>query len=219
LGEIRSGEDDLPEGFVGKLEGFLGHFDPGFLDEFDRLITGNEILVQRCVNVATVSGAEAMDMGLVGPNLRASGVDWDIRRGLPYSCYPDFEFGVPVGRGFRGRVGDSYDRFVVRVLEMRESARILRQALARIPEGEIQAKVPRKLKLPAGESYGVVESARGELGYYLVSDGGETPYRLKIRTGSFSSMWAIHQKSPGCMVADLVVLIASTDIVAPEIDR
>jgi len=210
---------DLPDGFIEKLEGFLDHFEPGFIDEFNRLITGNEILVKRCVNVATISADEAMDMGLVGPNLRASGVDWDLRRDMPYSCYPDFQFDVPVGRGFRGTVGDSYDRFVVRVLEMTQSARILRQAIERLPDGEIQAKVPRKIKLPVGESYGAVESSRGELGFYLVSDGGETPYRLKIRTGSFSSMWAIHQKSRGCFVADLVVLIASTDIVAPEIDR
>lgn len=210
---------DLPDGFIAQLEGFLDHFQPGFIDEFNRLITGNEILVKRCVNVATISADEAMDMGLVGPNLRASGVDWDLRRDMPYSCYPDFQFDVPVGRGFRGTVGDSYDRFVVRVLEMTQSARILRQAIERLPDGEFQAKVPRKIKLPAGESYGAVESSRGELGFYLISDGGETPLRLKIRTGSFSSMWAIHQKSHGCFVADLVVLIASTDIVAPEIDR
>jgi NADH-quinone oxidoreductase subunit D len=138
---------------------------------------------------------------------------------MPYSCYPDLEFDVPVGRGFRGSLGDSYDRFMVRILEMSQSARLLRQAIEKLPDGDIQAKAPRKIKPPAGESYGAVESARGELGFYLVSDGGETPLRLKIRTGSFSAMWAIHRKSAGCMLADLVVLLASADIVAPEIDR
>ncbi len=210
---------DIDDRIIKKINDFLDRFLPGFIDEFNRLITNNEILVKRCVNIATVSADEAINFGLVGPNLRASGVKWDLRKNMPYSVYPELKFEVPVGEGFRGEVGDSYDRFVVRVKEMEESARILKQAVSQLPEGEILAKVPKRIKPPKGEVYSAVESARGELGYYIISDGTENPYRVKIRTGSFSAMKAIHIKSQGCFIADLVVLIASMDIVAPEIDR
>ncbi|MGC8928230.1 MAG: NADH-quinone oxidoreductase subunit D [Myxococcota bacterium] len=211
--------NDIDDKIIRKINDFLNRFYPGFIEEFNRLITNNEILVKRCINIATISSEEAINFGLVGPNLRASGVKWDLRKNMPYSVYPEFKFDIPVGKGFRGELGDSYDRFVVRVMEMEESAKILRQAISALPEGEIMAKVPRRIKPPAGEVYSAVESARGELGYYIISDGTENPYRCKIRTGSFSAMKAIHIKSQGCFIADLVVLIASMDIVAPEIDR
>jgi NADH-quinone oxidoreductase subunit D len=209
---------DLPEGFAGRVLRWLDHFGP-MVDEFNRLISNNEIFVARLANVAPVAATDAISYGLVGPNLRASGVDWDLRRDLPYSVYPECRFAVPLGRGFRGTVGDCYDRFVVRVLEMQESAAILRQALERLPQGEIQAKVPRKLKLPAGDGYVRVEAPRGEMGFYLVSDGQESPYRLKVRTGSFTAMSIIEMLSRGLMIADLVALIGSFDVIAPEIDR
>ncbi len=209
---------DIPAGFDVKVRSFLDHFLP-FVDEFDRLITFNEIFVQRCVDVAIVSAEEAISYGLAGPNLRASGVDWDLRRDEPYSAYPEFRFAVPLGVGARGTLGDSYDRFLVRVQEMRESARIVRQALDGLPAGEIQAKVPKKIKPEPGSCYSAVESARGEMGFYAVSDGGPEPYRLKIRCGSFTAMTIIEPKSAGLMIADLVTLIASLDVVAPEIDR
>ena len=161
----------------------------------------------------------AMSFSLVGPNLRGSGVRWDLRRDEPYSVYPELEFDVPVGRGFRGTVGDAYDRFMVRMLEMRESARILRQAIARIPDGEFRAKVPRVLKPPAGEAYGRVEAPRGEAGFYVVSNGTERPERVRIRTGCFTAMPAIEYLSPGLMVADIIALIGSLDVIAPEVDR
>jgi NADH-quinone oxidoreductase subunit D len=211
--------NDINDKILKKISDFLDRFLPGFIEEFNRLITYNEILVKRCVNIGTISSEEAINFGLVGPNLRASGVKWDLRKNMPYSVYPEFKFEVPVGEGFRGSVGDSYDRFVVRVKEMEESAKIIRQAISSIPDGEIMAKVPKRIKPPAGEVYSAVESARGELGYHIISDGSENPYRCKIRTGSFSAMKAIHIKSQGCFIADLVVLIASMDIVAPEIDR
>ncbi|MGC9044413.1 MAG: NADH-quinone oxidoreductase subunit D, partial [Myxococcota bacterium] len=211
--------NDIDDKIIRKINDFLNRFYPGFIEEFNRLITNNEILVKRCINIATISSEEAINFGLVGPNLRASGVKWDLRKNMPYSVYPEFKFDIPVGKGFRGELGDSYDRFVVRVMEMEESAKILRQAISALPEGEIMAKVPRRIRPPAGEVYSAVESARGELGYYIISDGTENPYRCKIRTGSFSAMKAIHIKSQGCFIADLVVLIASMDIVAPEIDR
>jgi NADH-quinone oxidoreductase subunit D len=209
---------DLPEGFADRVLRWLDHFGP-MIDEFNRLISNNEIFVARLANVAPVSAADALSYGLVGPNLRASGVDWDLRRDLPYSVYPEFRFAVPLGQGVRGVVGDCYDRFVVRILEMRESCSILRQALERLPQGEIQAKVPRKLKLPAGEAYVRVEAPRGEMGFYLVSDGQESPYRLKVRTGSFTAMSIIEKLSHGLMIADLVALIGSFDVIAPEVDR
>ncbi|BDG07022.1 NADH-quinone oxidoreductase subunit D [Anaeromyxobacter paludicola] len=211
---------DLPAGWPAKVKVFLDHFDK-LLGEWDRLISFNEIYVKRLAGVAVITGEQARNYGLVGPNLRGSGVDWDCRRDAPYGAYPELQFEVPVGKGFRGTVGDAFDRYYVRVLEMRESARIVRQALAWLEqnEGEIMAKVPRKVKPEAGEVLSRVESARGEMGYYVVSDGTEKPWRVHVRTGSFLAMGIIEDLSPGLMVADLVALIASLDVVAPEIDR
>lgn len=211
--------NDINDVIIEKISSFLDRFYPGFIEEFNRLITNNEILVRRCAKIATISSDEAINLGLTGPNLRASGIKWDLRKNMPYSVYPELKFDIPIGLGFRGDIGDSYDRFVVRVKEMEESAKILRQAIKNLPEGEIMARLPKRIKPPPGEVYSAVESSRGELGYYIISDGSEYPYRCKIRTGSFSAMKAIHIKSEGCFIADLVVLIASMDIVAPEIDR
>jgi NADH-quinone oxidoreductase subunit D len=209
---------DLPDGMADKILRWMDHFEP-IIGEFDRLISNNEIFVQRLANVAAVSTEDAIDFGLVGPNLRASTVDWDLRRNMPYSAYADFQFDIPLGQGFRGTAGDCYDRFVVRVLEMRESCRIIRQALAKMPAGDIRTKVPKRLKVPPGETYTRVEAPRGEMGFYLISDGQETPYRLKVRTGSFTAMSIIEKLSHGVMIADLVAIIGSLDVVAPEVDR
>ncbi len=210
---------DLPAGWRDRTLKFLDHFDT-WIQEFDRLISFNEIYIKRLANVAVVSREKAIDYGLVGPNLRASGVDFDLRRDDGYGAYKDFQFAVPVGRGFRGTVGDCFDRYFVRVLEMAESAKIVRQALEKLPEGELCAKVPRKPKPEAGaEALARVESARGELAYYVVSDGTDKAYRVRARTGSFLAMGIFEEFSPGLMVADLVALISSLDIVAPEIDR
>jgi NADH-quinone oxidoreductase subunit D len=209
---------DLPEGWADRVLAFLDHFET-LLVEWDRLISNNHIYVKRLANVAVLPREMAVDYGLVGPNLRGSGMDWDLRRDVPYGAYADFKFAVPVGRGWKGTVGDAFDRYYVRVLEMAESAKIVRQALARIPEGEITAKVPRKIKPEAGEVLSRVESARGEMAYYVVSDGTEKPWRVRIRTGSYLAMGIIEEASRGLMVADLVALIASLDVVAPEIDR
>jgi NADH-quinone oxidoreductase subunit D len=209
---------DLPDGVADKILRWMDHFAP-ITDEFERLISNNEIFVQRLAGVAAISAEEAIDFGLVGPNLRASTVPWDLRRNMPYSAYADFQFDIPLGQGFRGTAGDCYDRFVVRVLEMRESCRIIRQALAAMPAGDIRAKLPRRLKVPPGETYARVEAPRGEMGFYLISDGQETPYRLKVRTGSFTAMSIIEKLSHGVMIADLVAIIGSLDVVAPEVDR
>jgi NADH-quinone oxidoreductase subunit D len=211
---------DLPEGWRDKVLAFLDRFDK-FLPEFDRLITFNEIYKKRLANVATITREQAISYGLVGPNLRGSGVDWDLRRDMPYGAYPSFQFEVPVGKGWAGAVGDCFDRYYVRCLEMKESSRIVRQALETIgqtPE-DIMAKVPRNVKPEAGEVLSRVESARGEMAYYVVSDGTNKAYRLRSRTGSFTAMSIIEDISGGLMVADLVALISSLDVVAPEIDR
>jgi NADH-quinone oxidoreductase subunit D len=210
---------DLPEGWKEKTLAFLDHFDR-FLVEFDRLISFNEIYIRRLANVAVISGKDAVSYGLSGPNLRGSGVDFDLRRDVPYGAYEDFEFEVPVGRGFQGTVGDCYDRYYCRCLEMGQSSRIVRQALLQLPEGEIMApKVPRNMKPEAGEALSRVESARGEMAFFVVSDGTNKAYRVRARCGSFTAMGIIEQASPGLMIADLVALIASLDVVAPEIDR
>ncbi len=209
---------DLPEGWKDRTLAFLDHFDK-FLVEFDRLISFNHLYQKRLGGIAVIPGPMAIDYGLSGPNLRGSGVDWDLRKSMPYGAYPNFEFEVPVGKGWAGAVGDSYDRYYVRCLEMAESSKIVRQALQTIPEGEIMAKVPRIMKPEAGEAVGRVESARGEIGYYVVSDGTAKAYRVRARTGSFTAMGIIEDISSGIMIADLVALIASLDVVAPEIDR
>jgi NADH-quinone oxidoreductase subunit D len=211
---------DMPKGWSDKVLKWLETFDPA-MEEFDRLITNNEIFVQRLANVAVISAEEAKDWGLVGPNLRASGVKWDLRRADDYSVYPELDFDIPIGTGAMGTVGDSWDRFWVRCQECRESSKILKHALEKIdehPEDNILGELPRKLK-PTGEAYARVESARGDMGCYVVGRGQQEPYRVRFRTGSFTAMGIIEDKSPGLFVADLVALIASLDLVAPEIDR
>lgn len=211
---------DMPKGWSDKVNAWLDHFEP-LIDEFDRLITLNDIYIKRLANVAVITAEEAVDWGLVGPNLRASGVPWDLRKADGYSVYPELEFNVSVGKGRFGTVGDCWDRFDVRVEECRESVKILRQALKNIeqhPEDDIVAKLPKKLR-PDCEAYARVESARGDMGCYVIGKGAEEPYRVRFRTGSFTAMGIVEAKSPGLFIADLVALIASFDVVAPEIDR
>jgi len=209
---------DLPPGFGDKLAHFLDRFEP-LIDEYDRLISYNKIYTERLAGVAVISPQDAIDYNLVGPNLRGSGIRYDVRRDDPYSVYPELDFEVPVGRGELGVLGDCFDRYIVRVREMRESCRILRQCLRQIPDGPVIAKVPRNFKPPAGDCYVRVESARGDMGWYVVSDGTAFPHRCKIRTGSFAAISMIPRLSRGLMLADLVAVIASLDLVAPEIDR
>ena len=209
---------DLPPGWREKALAYLDHLDP-ILEEYNALFSYNKICIQRLANVAPISAEEAINYNLVGPNLRACGVKWDVRKDMPYSAYADFEFDVPIGRGQWGTIGDSMDRYMMRIYEMKESAKILRQALTRMPEGSVLAKVVRNFRPPAGECQVRVESARGDQGWYVVSDGSGYPWRVHVRTGSFAAMGIIQKLSRGLMIADLVVLIASLDVIAPEIDR
>jgi len=209
---------DIPPGFDTRLLRWVKHFE-GMLDQFNELFTGNAIAVERLANLGVVPREMAIGWGLVGPNLRASGVDFDVRKNVPYSVYPEFDFEVPVGRGIRGQTGDCFDRLWVRLEEMRESCRILRQAIEGLPEGDYMAKVPRKIKPMTDEVYAAVEAARGELGYYVVSDGNESAYRIKIRAGSFTATQIMEAIGSGVLIADVIALFASFDVVAPELDR
>jgi NADH-quinone oxidoreductase subunit D len=207
---------DLPSGWTDRCHRFLDHFD-NVLPEFDRLITENEIFIDRCANICAITAEEAVAYGLVGPNLRASGVDFDVRRDIPYAIYPRMDFDVVVGSGAMGTVGDCWDRFWVRCEEMRQSARIVRQCLEQLPEGPVLNK-PKRVR-PTGEAWARVESARGDMFCYVVGNGTPKPERAHFRTGSYNAMQVVKPKSRGVMVADLVALIASLDVIAPEIDR
>jgi len=209
---------DLPPEYAQRALAFVDRFEP-LIDEYNALISYNKIYVERLAGVAVITAQEAIDYNLVGPNLRGSGVRFDVRKDLPYSIYPELEFDVPIGTGEKGTVGDCFDRYMVRINEMKESCRILRQCLEGVPEGSVLTKVPRKFKPPAGDAYVRVESARGDMGWYCVSDGTEYPYRVKIRTGSFTATSILDHVSKGLMIADLIAVVASFDLVAPEIDR
>ena len=209
---------DLPPGYPHKVLAFINRFQP-LVDEFDDLLSNNKIFIERLSGVAVVSPEMAIDYTLVGPNLRASGVAYDLRKDRPYSVYSDFDFNVPTGADSHGVAGDCYARYIVRLREMRESCNILRQALEGLPEGPVIAKVARNFKPAAGDTHIRVETARGDQSWYVASDGSEYPYRVHVRTGSFSAMSIIEELSKGLMIADLVAVIASFDIVAPEVDR
>jgi NADH-quinone oxidoreductase subunit D len=209
---------DLPPGFRKKVTTYLDHLEPT-IHEINDLLSYGKIYAERLGGVAVISPEKAIGYGLVGPNLRASGIKYDLRKDRPYSVYGDFDFDVPVGHGEMGAVGDCWDRYMMRIWEIFESAKILRQACEKLPDGPVIAKVPRNFKPPAGDVHVRVEAARGDMSWYCVSDGSEYPYRLHVRTGSFSAMSIIEELSEGLMIADLVALIATFDIVAPEVDR
>ena len=152
--------------------------------------------------------------GVTGPMLRAAGEKWDLRKAQPYSGYEKYDFEIPTGEH-----GDNFDRYMVRMEEMRQSVRIVRQAVAGLPEGPIMAKVPKVIKPPVGDVYVSIEAPKGELGYYLVSDGSTQPYRVRVRPPSFVNLQALTRMARGCLVADLVAIIGTTDIVLGEVDR
>lgn len=189
---------------------------PKFLDEFEDLILGNEIVMARTQNVGNLSAELAVSAGISGPMLRACGVNYDIRKVDAYGFYPRFKFRIPLGDH-----GDTYDRLMMRVLEMRESLEILKQAFAQIEPGPIiNPKVKlRAFKPPVGESYGRIEGPKGELGFYLISDGGASPYRYRVRPPSFINLTVLEDMCLGHTVADVMVILGSVDIVMGEVDR
>jgi len=204
---------DIPEEFLPALKRFVAEM-PGFIDEYDQLLAENEILLVRSKGVGILPKDLAINSAASGPVLRASGVKWDIRRADPYSIYDRFDFDIPVGRA-----GDCYDRYWVRVQEMRQSVRILEQAIPQLPEGEICAEVPRLLRPPVGEVYGHIEAPKGELGFYLVSDNSIAPYRFRIRPPALINLTALKDMVIGWKVADLIITFGSIDVCLGEIDR
>ena len=198
-----------------------------FVDEMDEkmktyhtLVGMNKIFRDRTANVGVMDSEEmAYQYGATGAVLRGSGVDWDLRKKRPYGIYEKFDFNVPVGKGEMGQVGDCWDRYHVRVQEITESIKIIRQALEGIEEGPVMGKVPKIIKVPEGEIYMRTECPRGELGYHLVSDGGKTPYRLKVKSSCFTHTSMLGELGQGQMIADFVATIGSIDIVLGEVDR
>lgn len=204
---------DIPDGFVEKTRAFCDLIG-GRIDEYEGLLSANRIWLSRTRGIGVITAGDAIAIGLSGPSLRGSGVKWDLRKAKPYEAYDRFEFDIPTGAR-----GDTYDRYLVRLEEMRQSRRIIRQALDGMPEGEFRAKVPRVLKPPAGEVYHSIEAPKGELGFYLVSDGSANPYRVRIKGPSFFNLQAMRQLCIGHFVADVVAIIGTLDIVLGEIDR
>ena len=229
---------DLPEGFEKTVSSFVNTF-PDRLAEYEDLLTSNPIWVQRTKGVGVLKPEEAVDLGLSGPNLRACGVPWDIRKSQPYSGYEQYAFEIS-----RGIHGDVYDRYLCRIFEMKQSVAIVRQALERLPEGPIAVADPKLtpppkpmvkksmealihhfllwsegFRAPAGEVYHSVESPRGEFGVYLVGDGSNKPYRVHFRAPSFVNLQSLPRMAEGRLVADVVAIIGSIDIVLGEVDR
>ncbi|MFQ5877341.1 MAG: NADH dehydrogenase (quinone) subunit D [Acidobacteriota bacterium] len=229
---------DLPEGWTEELRRFTGRF-PKALDEVEGLLTDNRIWLKRTQGIGVISGAEAVALSLTGPNLRGSGVAYDVRRAQPYLGYEEYDFEVPIGEH-----GDVYDRYLVRIEEMRQSTRILEQALKALPDGPVciddprivlpeKERVLRKMEeliqqfmlvtegfeAPPGEVYHAIEAPKGELGFYIKSEGDKSPYRLYIRSPSFISLQAIERMVVGGLISDLVAVIASLDPVMGEVDR
>ncbi|MFC1967045.1 NADH-quinone oxidoreductase subunit D [Chloroflexota bacterium] len=204
---------DFPDEFLPALAKFMKTM-PKYIKEFERLLKQNEILLARSKGVGIITGEMAVNYSMTGPVLRASGVKYDIRRADPYSIYDRFEFDIPTGQA-----GDCYDRYRVRVEEMRQCLRIIEQAMKDIPEGPVRADVPHLIRPPAGEAYGRLEAPKGELGFYLVSDNSIAPYRCHIRPPSLINLSALREMVRGWKVADLILIFGSIDICLGEVDR
>jgi len=201
------------DGFEQDVRAFCDMFLPK-VDEYEELLTSNRIWVGRLKGIGVLTADECKEYGVTGPVLRASGVKWDIRKAQPYSGYEKYEFEIPTGRN-----ADTYDRYLVRMEEMRQSVRIMRQAVDALPDGPIMGKVGRVIKPPVGEAYVSIEAPKGELGYYVVSDGATQPYRVRVRPPSFVNLQALDRMVAGGLVADVVAVIGTLDIVLGEVDR
>jgi NADH-quinone oxidoreductase subunit D len=212
---------DIPkDNWASDVLDFITMIEKKKLKDYNDLLSYNKIFIGRLANVAVIDEKTAFDFGCTGPVLRGSGVKFDCRKDDPYSLYHKFDFDIPVGMGEMGQVGDCWDRYIVRVREIEQSCRIIRQALESLPEGPYQAiELKKPVKAPAGAAYSRVESSKGELGHYIIADGGQTAFRNKVRSPSFCNLQVIEKVGVGQMVSDLVALIGSLDIVLGEIDR
>lgn len=204
---------DVPEEFLPALRKFMAQM-PRYIEEYEQLLAQNEILLARSKGVGILTKEMAINASASGPVLRASGVKWDIRKAEPYSIYDRFEFEVPTGTA-----GDCYDRYRIRVEEMRQSMRIIEQAMKQIPSGEVRTNVPRLIRPPAGEVYSRIEAPKGELAFYIVSDNSIAPYRYHIRGPSFVNLTALRDMIVGWKIADLIIIFGSIDICMGEVDR
>ena len=205
---------DIPVGWVDRCRAFVDMF-PEKVDEYEGLLTENRIWKKRTIGVGVISKEVAIDYGLTGPMLRGSGVDWDLRKAMPYEAYGDVEFDVPVEAA-----GDTYARYLVRMEEMRQANRIVVQCLDQLPEGSVMAKKPRVLKAPKGsETYYSIEGPKGEIGFYLVGNGTPNPHRCHVRAPSFINLQSLPVLTQNHLLADLVAIIGTTDIVLGEVDR
>lgn len=237
IGRIGGMERDFPEIAWKRIHDFINEF-PAMLTEFDKLVTRNRIFMDRTVNCGPISAERALEYGFTGPNLRAAGVDYDVRVMNPYSSYQDFDFKIPVGTQ-----GDTFDRYMVRMQEMWESLSIIKQAVAKMPKGEFHADVPEfylpdkqdvyskmealiyhfkivmgETEVPKGEVYHAVEGGNGELGYYLISDGGRTPFRLHFRRPCYIYYQAYSEMIEGGMLSDAILTMSSMNVIAGELD-
>lgn len=209
---------DIPHNFVDKTREFVKYFRPK-IKELNDLLSYNKIFIERTANVGIMPPEVAINYGASGPTLRGSGVDFDLRRDDSYSIYHKFEWNVIIGKGLMGTVGDCWDRYMVRVDEMEESLKIIEQAIEQIPEGDVKSKIPKSIRPVKSEIYCRTETPRGELGYYIISDGTTSPYRIKVRSPAFCNLSLVPHISRGYMVADLIAILGSVDIVLGEIDR
>jgi NADH-quinone oxidoreductase subunit D/NADH-quinone oxidoreductase subunit C/D len=205
---------DIHPNFVAKVKAYLSYFKPK-LEEYEELLSGNVIVQQRLRDVGILNKEMALSVGVTGPVLRGSGIPYDLRKSEPYGLYGKVNFKIPIGV-----TGDSWDRYYVRIEEIRQSMHIVEQLIDNIPEGKYLTKKPAtKLKLPEGRFYGQIETARGILGLFIISDGKEIPYRTYFRTPNFHNLWAITVTSNGGRIGDLVAILSSLDLVIPDIDR
>ncbi|NND01346.1 MAG: NADH-quinone oxidoreductase subunit D [Acidimicrobiia bacterium] len=210
---MKKQSQDLPAGFLAATRDAMDKV-LDICDDLDRLVTGNELFHARTVNVGVIPTDKALEYGVSGPNLRASGVKFDLRKVEDILPYDEVDFEVPIGQN-----GDCFDRYAVRNEEIRQACRIVQQAIDKIPSGPLQAKVPRILKVPKGETYVRAENPKGEMGYHVISEGGRIPYRVKIRSASFSNLSILPWILEGELVPDMVAIMGSLDFVLGDVDR
>jgi NADH-quinone oxidoreductase subunit D len=209
---------DVPAGFAEKAKDFCRYFRPK-IKELNDLLSYNKIFIKRTANVGVLPADVALNYAVSGPVLRGSGVQWDLRKDDPYSVYDRLDFEIPVGKGLKGTVGDCWDRYMVRVHEMEQSVNIIEQAVERLPAGDVASAIPKRIRPDAGDVYVRTETPKGELGYYIVSDGTATPFRVKVKSPCFVNLSALPAMCRGAMIADIVAVLGSIDIVLGEVDR
>ena len=209
---------DLPPKFIEHTIDFVDYFEPN-IDELNDVLTTNKIFIERSADVGILPAEVGINFGVSGRSLRGSGVNWELRKNEPYSVYEKFDFNVPLGKGEVGTVGDCWDRYYVRVQEMKESVKIIRQACEGLPDGDVHGSLPKKIRPETGEAYGRYESARGDVGFYIISNGKNVPLRVKMRSPAFCNLSVLSEISEGWMISDVIAILGSLDIVLGEIDR